>query len=136
MTVRSLETVNVEVSDCEVKREGPSYAIDTVREIARDNPGANLTWVIGSDAFATVETWKDFDNLITLVEFLVIVRPGNTVDTSKVNMKIKWSSIEIGALEISSTQVRTAIEQGHDFSSLIPAKVAEYIKEKELYGAA
>ena len=106
------------------------------REIARNNPGTSLTWIIGTDAFATVETWKDFDNLISLVEFLVIVRPGNKVDESKVNMKIKWSSIEIGALNISSTQVRAAIQQGQDFSLLVPASVAEYIKEKGLYGAA
>ncbi len=136
MTVRSIKAANVEVSDCEVKRDGPSYAIDTVREIARNNPGASFTWIIGTDAFATVETWKDFDNLISLVEFLVIVRPGNKVDESKVNMKIKWSSIEIGALNISSTQVRAAIQQGQDFSSLVPASVAQYIKEKGLYGAA
>ena len=136
MTVRSLQAVNVEVSDCEVKREGPSYAIDTVREIARDNPGATLTWVIGSDAFATIETWKDFDKLVSLIEFLVIVRPGNAIQRSDVSEKVKWSVLEIGALEISSTQVRTAIEQGHDFSAFVPAKVAEYIKEKGLYGAA
>jgi nicotinate-nucleotide adenylyltransferase len=136
MTVRSMKAANVEVSDCEVKRDGPSYAIDTVREIARNNPGTSLTWIIGTDAFATVETWKDFDNLISLVEFLVIVRPGNKVDESKVNMKIKWSSMEIGALNISSTQVRAAIQQGQDFSLLVPASVAEYIKEKGLYGAA
>ena len=136
MTVRSIKGANVEVSDCEVKRYGPSYAIDTVREIARNNSGASMTWIIGTDAFATVETWKNFDNLISLVEFLVIVRPGNKVDESKVNIKIKWSSLEIGALDISSTQVRTAIQQGRDFSSLAPASVAQYIKEKGLYGAA
>ena len=96
MTVRSIKGANVEVSDCEVKRDGPSYAIDTVREIARNNPGASLTWIIGTDAFATVETWKNFDNLISLVEFLVIVRPGNKVDedrkSTRLNSSHEWIS--------------------------------------------
>ena len=136
MTARALHELKVEVSSCEARREGPSYAIDTAREIAQVHKGSTLTWVVGSDAFAHVETWKDFEDLISLVDFLVIVRPGSTIDQNKVNKKIKWSALEIGALDISSTQVRSAIQHGDEFSTLVPPQVADYIKEKGLYGAA
>ena len=64
----------VEVDDRELRRGGVSYAIDTVREIAAENPGAELVFVIGEDSVAGLPRWKDYDELRRLCRFEVFPR--------------------------------------------------------------
>jgi len=135
MVTQALHGLKVEVSDCEITRQGPSYAIDTAREISLKNSGSTLTWIIGSDALANLDTWKDIEELARIVEFLVIVRPGTEINHINVGHGIRWNSLEVGALDISSTQVRAAIGSRNDFSQLVPSPVGQYIREKGLYGA-
>lgn len=132
----ALDGFKVEVSDCEISRPGPSYAIDTAKEISLKYPGATLTWIIGSDALSNLDTWKDIEELARIVEFLVIVRPGAEINNINVGHGIRWNSLEIGALDISSTEVREAMSSGKGFSQLVPTLVGQYIREKGLYGAA
>ena len=128
--------IEVDVDDCEVLRSGPSFAVDTAIHLKRHNSSAQFTWIIGSDALSSLPTWSRFEELVTLVDFLVIKRPGYTIDESRVNRLIKWSAIEIKALDISATQVRKALAESRDISDLVPEAVAHYIAEKRLYGAA
>lgn len=132
----ALDGLKVEVSDCEISRPGPSYAIDTAKEISHKHPGSTLTWIIGSDALPNLDTWKDIKELARIVEFLVIVRPGSGLNKKDVGAEIRWTSLEVGALDISSTEVREAMSSGKDFSQLVPTFVGQYIREKGLYGAA
>ncbi len=136
MVIQALQDLKVEVSDCEITRPGPSYAIDTAREISLKYPGSRLTWIIGSDALPNLDTWKDIQELARIVEFLVIVRPGSEIKNIHVEHGIRWNSLEVGALDISSTEVREAMGSGRDFSQLVPTLVGQYIREKGLYGAA
>lgn len=136
MTKAALSNVNVEVSDCEVKREMPSYAIDTVHDLKELNPHSTFTWIVGSDAISGLATWNRAEELARKVEFLFVIRPGHLIDESQIPTFIKWNSIEIDALDISATQVRELARSGSDFSALVPASVAKYIQEKGLYGAA
>jgi nicotinic acid mononucleotide adenylyltransferase len=71
-----------------------------------------------------------------MVEFLIVKRPNSKIDTAEVPSFINFTEIEIEALDISATKVRGAIAAQSDTSKLIPAKVAEFIKSKGLYGAA
>ena len=132
----ALDVSKVEVSDCEISRPGPSYAIDTAKEISHKYPSSTLTWIIGSDALANLDTWKDIKELARIVEFLVIVRPGSGLNKKDVGAEIRWTSLEVGALDISSTEVREAMSSGKDFSQLVPTFVGQYIRENGLYGAA
>ena len=136
MTRLGVRGINVEVDDCEVLRSGPSYAIETATQLRIQHPDAKFTWIIGSDALMNLATWHKFDELVKLVEFLVIKRPGHVIDASQVHAEVRWSSIEIAALDISSTEVRAALASGRDVSQLIPKEVHRYITEKRLYGAA
>jgi nicotinate-nucleotide adenylyltransferase len=136
MTKRALSNFDVEVSDCEVKREAPSYAIDTVHDLRSLNPESSITWIIGSDAIAGLSTWNRIDELASEVEFLIVLRPGHAINQSAVPHFIKWSSIEIHARDISATQIRERVSVGSDISDLVPPSVAAYIYEKKLYGAA
>jgi len=128
-------TKEISVSDCEVVRSAPSYAIDTVRELKRDND-ASFTWIIGSDALNGLESWHQIQELAALVDFLVIIRPGYSLSGLKVPPFIRWQTLEIGALDISATEIRTALHEHREVSNLITDPVLSYIKEKRLYGAA
>ena len=136
MTQIALKGIRVDVNDCEVSRTGPSYAIDTAKHLIDSEPQARYTWIIGSDALQNIATWHRLEELTNIVDFLVIIRPGHAIEAANVHAKVKWSSIEIEALDISSTAVRHLLAEGRDVSHLIPQEVHRYIIEKRLYGAA
>lgn len=132
----ALADLGVVIDDCEVRRSEPSYAIDTVAELRAANPETRFTWVIGSDALVGLESWHRIRELAQLVEFLVIVRPGYKVENQQVPSYLTWSALEIGALDISATEIRRALYEKRDVSSLVTEPVLHYIRERGLYGAA
>lgn len=126
--------VGVEISNCELNRVGPSYAIDTVKELRDESPAEQYTWVLGSDAFAKIETWHKIEELVELVDFLVVVRPGSSSPTP--SLKMRFEIIELGALDISATAIRKKIATRQSVAELVPDQVWQYIKANGLYGAA
>jgi nicotinate-nucleotide adenylyltransferase len=132
MVKLAIQGRKIEVSDCEIKREGASFAIDTAKEIQELHPDSNLYWVIGSDAFVNISQWHQIGDLAQLVEFLVIERPGSPRATSE----FRSSFWQINALPISATDIRNRIRDGNSVKSLLPDAVFEYAMSKDLYGAA
>ena len=126
----------LEISRFEIDNSGPSYAYQSIEYFKLQNPGDNLVWIIGSDAFAKISEWKEIEQVAESVEFLVINRPGQQLDISKIPKSITYSQIEIKALDISSTKVRNLIKTSEPFDSLVPAGVAAYIKSQGIYAAA
>lgn len=130
----SLETRSVIVSDSELKRPGASYAIDTLTELSAEYPSQSYIWILGSDAFANIQTWHRFSELVAQVEFLVIARPGE--EQSSAPKGVRASYLDLAALDISATQIRAMLRKGEEISKLVPTQVLSYIKKKGLYGAA
>ncbi|MFM8693158.1 MAG: nicotinate (nicotinamide) nucleotide adenylyltransferase [Actinomycetota bacterium] len=126
----------LEISRFEFDDSRPSYAFQSIDYFTIQNPGDNLVWIIGSDAFAKIGEWKEIELVAKSVEFLVITRPGQKFETAKVAKSITYSQIEIKALDISSTKVRNLIEASEPYESLLPAGVADYIKSQGIYAAA
>ena len=106
----------VSVSDIEVKRSGPSYAIDTVEALEGSN---ELFWIIGSDAYAKIDSWHRSNELQDKVSFIVIDRPGDDGD-----------GLDIGALDISATEIRSDSQVNGTSPS-----VRKYITERKLYAS-
>lgn len=140
-------------SEIELKREGKSYTIDTLRYFREKFPNP-LFFILGRDAFVEIETWKDFKQLFSLSNFIVMTRPGGQKILSSSPLpkaliplfqydpkKGGWLHPsghtlyfkEISYLEISSTKIRELIEKGESVKYLIPSEVERYIKEKRLY---
>lgn len=128
--------MSVEVDDCEVTRSGLSFAIDTAKELQSQNPEVKFTWIVGSDSLMNLASWHKYEELVQVIDFLAINRPGHGVDPAKVHSNVQWSSIDIDALDISATAVRHLLAEGQDVSHLIPKEVHRYIIEKGLYDAA
>lgn len=117
----------VQVSAIEVKRPGPSYAIDTVNELSKIYPDCQFTLVLGSDAASNLNRWHRSEELQKLVDLLVVKRAG--VDSSS------FDEIEIAAPDLSSTQIRDKVANSADISELVIPTVASFIKEHHLYGS-
>ena len=117
----------VQVSAIEVKRSGPSYAIDTVNELSKIYPDCQFTLVLGSDAASNLSKWHRSGELQKLVEVLVVKRPG--VNSSD------FPEIEISAPDLSSTQIRDKVANSQDISEFVTPTVASFIKEHHLYGS-
>ena len=117
----------VQVSAIEVKRSGPSYAIDTVNELSKIYPDCQFTLVLGSDAASNLSKWHRSDELQKLVEVLVVKRPGVIASS--------FEEIEISAPDLSSTQIRDKVANSQDISEFVTPTVASFIKEHHLYGS-
>lgn len=111
--------------DCEIRRQGPSFAIDTVREMAARHPGAELYFFIGEDNLASLHTWKDIARLTTLVRFVVLSR-GSGLQGQEFPVVSK-------PVDISSTEIRNRIARGLSVRYLVPESACEIISQHRLY---
>ncbi len=137
-------------SDIELKRPGKSYSIETIRYF-RERFQSSLYFILGRDAFVDIETWKDFQNLFSLCNFIVMTRPGiqkgpllpealmpafRYDQGASAWMHVSGNTIffkEINFLDISSTKIRELVEKGESVKYLIPPEVEAYIENHGLY---
>ncbi|BAU99183.1 nicotinate-nucleotide adenylyltransferase [Aurantimicrobium minutum] len=120
------------VSSVDIEREGPTYTIDTLTDLARLYPGAELFFILGDDAFSGITSWKNYEQLAQLATIVVVSRHGTPVEVpTKLSPSVNL--LEMSALPISSTLCRERIMAGHSLEGLVPAGVAEYIEKKNLY---
>ena len=119
-----------EVSDYEIKKRGKSYSIETVSHFRDRYPaGTKLFFIIGSDLLPTLRAWKRIDEILKVVSFVSVNRPGFKEKKSK----IKVRSITIPGLQTSSSYVRERITSGKTVKYLVPESVLSYIEKKKLY---
>ena len=146
------------ISDVELKREGPSYTIDTIRYfLSQKSPGDELMLIMGSDAFFEIHTWKAFGGILDQISLIVMKRPGLDGDMIEKAGPYLWKHIEQGyrffenercyghALKkpvyffevspwpMSSTEIRSRVKNGLDIASFVPENVEAYIRNKGLY---
>jgi nicotinate-nucleotide adenylyltransferase len=121
------------VSRVDIDRPGPTYTIDTLRELrALRGPDVELFFITGADALAQIMTWQDADELFKLAHFVGCTRPGHHL--SGVGLpNDRVSLIEIPALTISSTQCRERVGAGVPIWYLVPDGIVQYISKRGLY---
>lgn len=123
---------HMSVSRVDIEREGPTYTIDTLTDLAKLYPGAELFFILGDDAFSGITSWKNYEQLAQLATLVVVSRHGTPVEVpTKLSPSVNL--LEMSALPISSTQCRERIMAGHSLEGLVPAGVAAYIEMKNLY---
>jgi nicotinate-nucleotide adenylyltransferase len=120
-----------EIDDQEILRGGLSYTIDTVRDYRGRFPQAQLFYLIGADHIAQLPKWRASEELAKLVEFVVVPRPGGANATSPPGFRLHTlSGFPLG---VSSSQIRERIKAGQSIDPLVPAIVAEAIRNEGLY---
>lgn len=120
------------VSRIEIDREGPTYTIDTLRELRALRPDADFFFISGADAIAQIVEWKDLDELWGLAHFVAVSRPGHALSIRGLP-EGGVSSLEVPALAISSTDCRSRVRSGRPVWYLVPDGVVQYISKHRLY---
>ena len=123
---------NFSVSTVDIDRAGPTYTVDTLRDIAAQFPQSQLYFIMGDDAFSGILTWKDFEKLGELATLVVVSRNGNAPEVPAM-LSPSVNLLEISALPISSTMCRERIANGDSLEGIVPDKVAEYVVKHQLY---
>ncbi len=124
-----------EVSRVDIDRSGPTYTVDTLTDIARQRPDADLFFITGADAMAQILTWRDHDEIFELAQFVACTRPGHDLDESMLAglPQGRVTVLEIPALAISSTDCRDRVRSGQPVWYLVPDGVVQYVAKHGLY---
>ena len=120
------------VSRVDVDREGPTYTIDTLRDLTRQRPGCELYFITGADALEQIIGWKDSDGMFSLAHFVGVTRPGHRLSTAGLPAD-RVSLMEVPAMAISSTDCRTRVAKDEPVWYLVPDGVVQYIAKYNLY---
>lgn len=150
------------ISDIELKRSGPSYTIDTVKQFQfKMTDDTQLYLIMGMDAFLEIDTWKSYTDLFQIISFIVMSRPESTSHPNSANQKTLEAFIranissaylydsldkkythpdkkpiyfcQVTPIDISATKIRYLIKRGALVQSMLPPGIDEYIKSKGLY---
>lgn len=120
------------VSRVDIDREGVTYTIDTLRDISKMHPDADLFFISGADAIAQILAWKDIDKIWPLAHFVAVSRPGHSLKLPDAPAG-SISSLEVPALSISSSDCRARVLEGKPIWYLVPDGVVQYIGKHKLY---
>lgn len=120
------------ISTVDIDRTGPTYTVDTLKDIRALHPTAELYFITGADAISQIMSWKSIDELWPLAKFVGVTRPGHELNVPKM-AQAEVSILEIPALAISSTDIRARVEVGKPVDYLLPDSVIDYIHKNELY---
>jgi nicotinate-nucleotide adenylyltransferase len=120
------------VSRADIDRAGPTYTIDTIRDIAAQRPGADLYFITGADALSQILSWKQAEEALRMARFIGVTRPGyelsdDHLPTDSVHL------LDVPAMAISSSDCRDRVARGHPVWYLVPDGVVQYINKHHLY---
>ncbi|NIR42507.1 MAG: nicotinate-nucleotide adenylyltransferase [Gemmatimonadetes bacterium] len=121
------------VDDRELQRTGPSYTVDTLHELTRENPEAELFLLVGSDILAEFDRWHRVQEITRLATVTVLSRAGVDPDEEDTGIETEFRRVEVTNVDISSTEVRERIRSGRPYRYLVPQPVYEIIEEHSLY---
>ena len=124
-----------EVSDIETRRSGPSYTIETAQQL-RNAGEKDFYWLIGADMLLSLPKWHRPLELLRDVHFVVMARPGWTIDWNDLPEEFRHLKDQVVAtpiIDISSTEIRRRVRQNLPIDELVPLSVARYIAAHQLY---
>jgi nicotinate-nucleotide adenylyltransferase len=128
-----------ELSTLEVGRRGPSFTIDSVEELRRTYGDARLFLLMASDSLAQIDSWREPDRLLSLIEWAVAPRPGSSLpNAERLRERFGAAAQRIHlltgpSLDVSATEIRRRVAAGRAIRYLVPQAVEELILEKGLY---
>ena len=128
----------LEVSSIEVDRDGPSYTVDTLREIHATQPGDELTFIVGGDMAWSLPSWHEPEAILELASVAVAERVGARREEVRSRLAAmagadRISYIDVPRLDISSSALRRRVREGRPLDYLVADAVADYIEQWRLY---
>jgi nicotinate-nucleotide adenylyltransferase len=120
----------------EIERCGPTFTVDTVREIQAEQPDARLVLLIGQDQYIGLPTWAGWQDLLQRVVLAVARRPGVQQAVPPEVQRQPHQVVPLPMMDISATDIRQRVARGQGIAHLVPAEVARYIDQQRLYRPA
>ena len=120
------------VSRVDIDRAGPTYTIDTIRDIAEQRPGAELFFITGADALEQILSWKDAADALEMARFVGVTRPGYDLSDEHLPTD-SVMLLDVPAMAISSSGCRERVAAGRPVWYLVPDGVVQYINKHRLY---
>ncbi|BEU87397.1 nicotinate-nucleotide adenylyltransferase [Selenomonas sp. TAMA-11512] len=129
-----------QVLDIELKREGPSYSVDTIQSLVEQcEDRCEFYFIIGADELNILPEWHKIEELVTLCRFIIAKRPGVEADMSRVCEMLgeaaqrRFYFCDTPELEISSTDIRKRIRDRQSVRYILPQEVEAYVRKEGLY---
>jgi len=127
------------VDDRELRRNGPTYTVDTLRELRAEHPGAELLLIIGADQAESLHSWRESARILELATLAVAARARPDPDVPAFDTSTlpggRWVEVELPPMPVSATQIRARVAAGQPIDHLVPAAVASYIARHHLYAS-
>jgi len=128
----------LEVSELEVRRDGPSYTAETLAALRDESPDDELTLILGADQAAHLASWHEPERVLELARVAVAAREG--MEREAVLRRLhdlggRIDFFEMPRIDISSTLVRERVSESHPVRYLVPGPVADLVAEHGLYAA-
>jgi nicotinate-nucleotide adenylyltransferase len=128
------------LDDREIRRAGPSYTLDTLRELQAEQPEAELFLIMGKDQADALPSWHDWQEIVRLAIICVADRDVLTGKETKfvppTEMTARFRKLHMPAMDISATGIRSRIASHQDVAPLVSGAIARYIEHHHLYPAA
>jgi len=121
----------IKVCDVEMDMPQPSYTIDTLKHLVEKYPNREFSVIIGADSLASIEKWKNYNELLKKHEILVYPRIGYNLKKLSLNYKVR--AINAPIIEISSTFIRGMLNNEKDARYFMPEKAYRYLIENKVY---
>jgi nicotinate-nucleotide adenylyltransferase len=129
-----------EISDIEIKREGYTYTIDTLKELEKEYSGDELYLIVGADIVFEIDAWKQAEEVLKKISLVTTFRPGydqDRLDTRVEEIKELYHArilkLYTPEMDISSSEIRSRVKHGYSIKYLLPENVEEYIYQQNLY---
>ena len=123
-----------EVSAMEIERGGLSYTVDTLETLARENPKAELILIVGMDALAAFDRWKNPNRILELAKLAVLARSGDYRVTAPVGENV--TVVGTRRIDVSSSEIRQRLAEGKSIHGFVAESVEDYIDSVNLYRSA
>jgi nicotinate-nucleotide adenylyltransferase len=138
LTLAIHERPQLMVDPIEFERPGPSFTVDTLRELRRREPDSDFVFIMGADSLRELHLWRDPGGIIEQAELAVARRPGVAIDLAEVNRRVPGAAervhiVDVPLIGVSSSDIRRRVGAGEPISFQMPWKVEMYIRERKLY---
>ncbi len=122
-----------EACDIELRREGPSYSIDTIRELKGRYPGDELILMMGIDLLIDFRSWKNPKEILSECTVVVMGRPGFALNSVEQELLRRVEIVNVPGIDISSSDIRRRVKAGKTIRYMVPRAVEEYIHANSIY---
>jgi nicotinate-nucleotide adenylyltransferase len=120
------------LNDVDVRRGGNTYSVDTLTDLKKQFSDADFFLLLGSDAVASLPTWKDFERIFSLAHVVSLTRPGHVATADDLPAGAV-TLLPVPAIDISSTDCRDRLRYGRPVRFMVTSPVYDYVMEHQLY---